>query len=223
MSKKALIVQGGWDGHEPKKVAVVFKKILEAESFSVEISDTLDVLEDEDKVNSLDLIIPQWTMGKISDDQLEPVLNAVENGTGIAGIHGGMCDAFRESTRWQFMTGGQWVAHPGGDDTEHVINIKKSSSSPIVEGLDDFTVSSEQYYMHVDPAVDVLATTPFPVADGPHSANGKVKCPVIWTKYWGQGRVFYCSLGHHADIVEMEEVTTIMRRGFLWAACEKVK
>ncbi len=218
MAKKALIVQGGWDGHEPVEVSEVFKKILEGVDFEVEISDTLDSFKDEQKLKALDLIIPQWTMGEIEEDQLTPVMNAVESGVGLAGIHGGMCDAFRQSTQWQFMTGGQWVAQPGNDGTDHMIHINKASSSPIIEGIDDFAVSTEQYYLHVDPAVEVLATTRFPVADGPHAANGEVDVPVIWTKRWGQGRVFYCSLGHHADIVEMEQVTTIMKRGFLWAA-----
>jgi len=217
MSRKALIVQGGWEGHEPELVAEIFRKTLADCGFEAEVSDTLDAFLDEDKLKSLHLIIPIWTMGEIKKEQLTPVLNAVASGVGLAGCHGGMCDAFRQSVDWQFMTGGNWVAHPGNDGTEYVVNIKRGSS-PIVEGIEDFTVKSEQYYMHVDPAVEVLATTRFPVADGPHAANGPVDMPVIWTKRWGKGRVFYCSLGHHADIVEMEPVLTIMRRGFLWAA-----
>ena len=155
MGKKALIVQGGWDGHEPVQVAEIFKGILEKCGFETEVSDTLDAFLDEEKLKALDLIVPVWTMGRISREQLEPVLKAVESGVGIAGCHGGMCDSFRESTEWQFMTGGQWVAHPGNDGVEHVINIKKGSS-PIVEGIEDFVVSTEQYYLHVDPAVEEI-------------------------------------------------------------------
>ncbi|MFW6279088.1 MAG: ThuA domain-containing protein, partial [Bacillota bacterium] len=177
-----------------------------------------DAFCDQDKLMDLDLIVPHWTMGEITDEQLKPVLAAVESGVGLAGIHGGMCDAFRESTQWQFMTGGQWVSHPGGDQAEYMVNINKAASSPIVEGIDDFKIKSEQYYVHVDPAVDVLATTRFPVADGPHAANGEVDVPVVWTKRWGQGKVFYNSLGHQGDIVEIDEVTELMRRGFLWAS-----
>ena len=136
--------------------------------------------------------------------------------SGIAGCHGGMCDSFRENVDWQFMTGGQWVAHPGNDGVEYVVNIKNSSST-IMEGIEDFTVKSEQYYMHVDPCIEVLATTRFPVIDGPHASNRQVDVPVAWTKRWGKGRVFYCSLGHHADVVEAEPARTIMKRGFLWA------
>lgn len=217
MAKKALIVQGGWDGHEPVQVSQVFKKVLEENGFEVEVSDTLDAFLDVGKLKQLDLIIPAWTMGSITNEQVRPVLEAVASGVGIAGCHGGMCDSFRESVDWQFMTGGQWVAHPGNDGTEYVVNIKRGSS-PIVEGIEDFPVKSEQYYLHVDPAVEVLATTRFPVADGPHASNGAVDMPVVWTKRWGKGKVFYCSLGHHADVIDHGPALEIMRRGFIWAA-----
>jgi len=221
MVRKALIVQGGWDGHEPVQVAEVFRGVLVESGFEVEVSDTLDAFLDVEKLKALHLIIPIWTMGSITGEQLNPVLKAVESGVGLAGCHGGMCDAFRLSTEWQFMTGGQWVAHPGNDGTEHWINIKKSSSNPIVEGINDFKVCTEQYYLHVDPAIEVLATTRFPVVDGPHAANGHVDVPVVWTKRWGKGRVFYNSLGHHADVFDSVEALTLMKRGFLWAAAGK--
>lgn len=216
--KKALIVRGGWDGHEPGPVSEVFRGILEGEGFAVEISDTLDAFCDEEKLKTLSLIIPVWTMGEIRRDQVTPVLNAVASGVGLAGCHGGMCDAFRNSTEWQFLTGAQWVAHPGGDGTPYRVCIKKSSSSPLTEGIEDFDVKSEQYYIHVDPAVNVLAATTFPVAEGPYAANGSVEVPVAFTKRWGLGRVYYNSLGHHADIFDIPQAREMMRRGFLWAA-----
>ncbi|MFW5985764.1 MAG: ThuA domain-containing protein [Halanaerobiales bacterium] len=214
--KQALIVWGGWDGHQPRQVAEIFKKILTENDFKVEVSDTLDSFLDLEKLKALDLIIPVWTMGKISKEQVEPVLEAVASGVGLAGCHGGLCDAFRESVQWQFMTGGNWVSHPGGDGVEYTVNTKRGSS-PIIEGIEDFKVKSEQYYLHVDPAVEVLATTRFPVVNWYHAANGEVDMPVIWTKRWGFGRVFYNSLGHHADIFEISQVREIMKRGFLWA------
>lgn len=217
MKKKALIVRGGWDGHQPVEVSEIFRKVLTDENFEVEVSDTLDAFLDVDKLKSLNLIIPVWTMGQIKGEQVQPILQAVADGVGLAGCHGGMCDAFRDNVDWQFMTGGQWVAHPGGDGIEYQVNIKRGSS-PIVEGINDFMVKSEQYYLHVDPAIEVLATTRFTVVDGPHAANGAVDVPVVWTKRWGRGRVFYNSLGHHADIFDIEPAFEIMRRGFLWAA-----
>ncbi|SFB29025.1 hypothetical protein SAMN05216312_105276 [Cohnella sp. OV330] len=217
MTKKALIVWGGWDGHQPKEVAELFRATLAAEGFEVEVSDTLEAFADKDKLMGLDLIVPAWTMGKIEQEWVNNVSAAVQAGTGLAGCHGGMCDAFRENTDWQFMTGGQWVAHPGNDGTEYVVNVKHSSS-PLVAGMSDFTVSTEQYYLHIDPAIEVLATTRFPIAPGPHSPNKAVDMPVVWTKRWGRGRVYYNSLGHQANIVALPEVSELMRRGFLWCA-----
>lgn len=217
MNKKALIVWGGWDGHEPEQVAAIFKGILEEENFDVEISDTLDAYADREKLKTLDLIVPHWTMGQIEGKYVSNISEAVQNGVGLAGCHGGMCDSFRTNVDWQFMTGGNWVAHPGNDGVNYTVQIK-NTSSPILEGLTDFDVCSEQYYLHVDPAVEVLATTRFPVVKGPHSLNKSVDMPVVWTKRWGVGRVFYSSLGHVANIIEMPEVSLIMRRGFLWAS-----
>jgi uncharacterized protein len=215
--KKALIVQGGWDGHEPVQISGRFKELLEKEGFAVELSDTLDAFLDVEKLKALDLIVPVWTMGQIKNEQAAPVLEAVASGVGIAGCHGGMCDSFRENVDWQFMTGGQWVSHPGGDGVEYSVNIKRGSS-PLVDGIEDFVVKSEQYYLHVDPAIEILATTDFPVVKGYHTPNGKVMMPVTWTKRWGHGRVFYTSLGHHNDIFDNSSALEMMRRGLLWAA-----
>jgi len=217
MKQKALIAWGGWDGHEPDKIAAIFNKTLLAEGFDVQVSDSLDAFSDQEKLKALDLIVPIWTMGEIDDQRSGNVSEAVANGTGLAGCHGGMCDAFRNNVLWQFMTGGNWVAHPGNGGVEYPVNIC-NSSSPLVDGIKDFTIRSEQYYLHVDPAVEVLATTPFPQSRGYHSANGHVDMPVVWTKKWAVGRVFYNSLGHNAELFQHPEALELMRRGFLWAA-----
>ncbi|NEU27929.1 hypothetical protein G3M74_17880 [Paenibacillus polymyxa] len=218
--RKALIVWGGWDGHEPEQVSAIFERILKEEQFEVEVSNSLDAYQDAEKLLGLDLIVPMWTMGQIEQELVNHVSAAVQSGVGLAGCHGGMCDAFRNNVDWQFMTGGQWVAHPGNDGVEYRVNIKRGSSS-LLDHIEDFQVKSEQYYLHVDPAVEVLATTRFPVVPGPHSANGPVDMPVVWTKRWGNGRVFYNSLGHHADIIDIPQVTEMMRSGFLWTAAGK--
>lgn len=217
MSPKALIVQGGWEGHEPELVSARFARLLTGEGFDVTVSDTLDALLDTG-LAELSLIVPVWTMGSITREQETAVSEAVASGVGLAGCHGGMCDSFRQSTLWQFMTGGQWVAHPGNDGTPYRVYIARNAASPIVEGVDDFDVSSEQYYVHVDPAVNVLAHTRFPVVRGYHTTNGAVDVPVLWTKMWGYGRVFYSSLGHHDDVFDIPEAQLTMLRGMLWAA-----
>jgi len=205
--KKALVVQGGWEGHQPKEVAELFESILKAENFDVEVSDTLDSLIDGEKLLGLNLIVIVWTMGTITKEQLDPLLAAVQSGVGIAGCHGGLGDSFRNDTEFQYMVGGQWVAHPGNDGVNYTVNIKQKDNA-LVAGIEDFPVCSEQYYMHTDPGNQVLATTNF----------GEVVMPVVWTKTYGEGKVYYNSLGHQANIVAMPEVTELMRRGFVWSA-----
>ncbi|SDC65535.1 hypothetical protein SAMN02799630_01092 [Paenibacillus sp. UNCCL117] len=215
--KKALIVWGGWSGHEPELVAGLLSGLLQESGFEIEISPTLEAFADKEKLLALDLIVPIWTMGDIRGELVRNVSEAVQAGVGLAGCHGGMCDAFRSNVDWQFMTGGNWVAHPGNDGVEYVVQVPDEENS-ILRGIGDFRVRTEQYYLHVDPAVEVLATTRFPLAPGPHSLNKPVDMPVAWTKRWGVGRVYYCSLGHHADVLEIPQAKEMMRRGLLWAA-----
>lgn len=205
--KKALIIQGGWQGHEPRQVSEIMANALREHGVEVEIVDTLDVLTQRD-LTKLDLIVMQWTMGHIERDQLQALLDAVEGGVGIGGVHGGMGDAFREATPYQFMVGGQWVAHPGNDGVDYDVHII-DRAHPITQGVNDFHAKSEHYYMHVDPGVHVLATTPF----------GSVQMPVAWTKMWGKGRVFYCSMGHVAQVFDQDpNILKLVTRGLLWAA-----
>ena len=213
----ALVVWGGWGGHEPEAVAGILAGALEREGVAVELSDTLDALADLERLRQLDLLVPIWTMGTITEAQLSALCEAVRGGVGIGGCHGGMGDAFRDATEFQFLVGGQFVAHPGGDGVTYAVRIAERDHF-VTRGLADFEVTSEQYYMHVDPSNCVLATTRFPVADGPHVPNGPVAMPVAWTRSYGAGRVFYCSLGHTAELVARPEVLTIMTRGLLWAA-----
>ncbi len=216
--KKALIFFGGWDGHEPDKVSLRFQNILERNGFYVDRFEGLDCLADREQLFTYDLIVPCFTGGVLPSAYERNVAKAVSRGTGLAGCHGGMCDSFRQSTEWQFMTGGQWVSHPGGDGVTYTVNIHRGSS-PIVDGIEAFEVTSEHYYLHVDPSVEVLASTRFPLVNYYHAANKPIDMPVVWTKYWGYGRVFYCSLGHHDDVFDKSpSASVLMERGMLWAS-----
>ena len=214
MMKKALIVWGGWEGHEPKKCSDIFAPLLEAAGFDVELSDTLDSYLNTEKMQQLSLVVPMWTMGTITREQEAGLLNAIKSGVGVAGWHGGMADAFRNNTEYQWMVGGQWVAHPG-NIIDYRVNIT-NHEDPITAGLSDFDMHSEQYYMHVDPANEVLATTTFNTDIAPW-VNGTVM-PVVWKRMWGEGRVFYSSLGHKAVDFDVPEAKEIQRRGMLWAS-----
>ena len=213
---KALITWGGWPGHEPDKVAALFADMLRTEGMAVEVSDTLACFDDPAALADLSLIVPVWTMSTIEQAQSENVAAAVASGVGLAGCHGGMCDAFRNDVLWQFMTGAQWVAHPGNDGVNY--RVRMVSDDPLVAGIGDFDVVSEQYYLHIDPAVKVHAVCDFPVVDGPHAVNGPVAMPVAFTKLWGQGRVYYNALGHQANVIDHGPAREMLRRGLLWAA-----
>lgn len=203
---RALIVQGGWEGHDPQGMADLLGNQLRTHGFDVVTSDTLAAFKELD-LTGYNVIIPVWTMGTIAQDQLNPLLKAVRDGVGLAGVHGGMCDAFRNETEYQFMCGGQWVAHPGGDGIAYDVYMD-GVPHPITAGLPTIHVRSEQYYMHVDPAITVLATTRF----------GDTVMPVTWIKRYGQGRVFYCSLGHQVDVIAEPTTLEMVTRGMLWAA-----
>lgn len=216
--KKVLIFYGGWEGHDPDRVSLRLASLLSKNGLSVDRFEGVECLSDREGLLTYDLIVPCVTMGKLSREYEKNLSFAVSHGVGIAGCHGGMCDAFRESTEWQFITGGQWVAHPGNGGVTYTVNVRRGSSL-ITEGIDDFTITSEQYYLHVDPAIEVLATTRFPVTNGYHAANKPVDMPVVWTKYWGLGRVFYSSLGHNdGDFQKCPSAELLMERGMLWAA-----
>ncbi len=212
--KSALIIWGGWQGHEPEKGARLFAPFLESQGYETLLSETLDIYLDTTTMERMDLIVPIWTMGTITGEQERGLLSAVKAGVGLAGWHGCMADSFRQNTEYQFMVGGQWVAHPGGI-IDYTVHISKPDD-PLVAGLNDFQMHSEQYYMHIDPQIEVLATTTFSGKYAPW-VEGSVM-PVVWKKRWGQGRVFYSSLGHVRSDFDVPEALTIMQRGMLWAS-----
>jgi type 1 glutamine amidotransferase len=207
-------VYGGWDGHEPQQVSELFAAVLEGEGYAVELSDSLDTYKDVEKLKALDLIVPVVTMSQIEKEQLQGLQEAVKNGVGLAGFHGGMADSFRESTEYQFMIGGQWVAHPG-NIIDYEVTIT-DHEHPLTAGIPDFKMNSEQYYMHVDPSNRIYATTTFSGEYTPW-IEGTVM-PVVWTRMWGQGRIYYCSLGHVAKDFDVPEARELVRRGMLWAS-----
>lgn len=214
MNKKALIVSGGWDGHKPQEMAELASTWLSEKNFAVDLKDSVEIFADADTLKSYDLIVPNWTMGGLTGEQEQGLTAAVESGTGLGGWHGGMGDAFRSNSNYQFMVGGQFVSHPDNEKDYEVVITKKDD--PIVAGLGNFQVHSEQYYMHVDPANEVLATTTFQTQSAPW-VNGTVM-PVVWKKHWGAGRVFYSALGHQPAVLDIPEAREIQIRGLLWAS-----
>lgn len=211
--KTVLFVYGGWAGHEPKGCREVFVPWLKEEGANVIESDKLSIYKDKSVMSGVDLVVQVWTMGTLQPDEEAGLLEAVRNGAGIAGWHGGLGDSFRNSTEYQFMIGGQWVAHPS-NIIDYDVDIK-DKKDPVTKGLKRFHMKSEQYYMHVDPAVKVLATTTIKGKGAPWIEG--VVMPAVWKKVYGNGRVFYSSLGHVAADFQVPEAFEIMKRGIRWA------
>jgi hypothetical protein len=212
--KRVLIVWGGWPGHQPKETVDIFAPWLAQQGFDVEISNSLDSYLDAEKLKGLSLIVQAVTMGAITPEQEKGLRDAVRGGVGLAGWHGGLADSFRANPEYELMVGGSWAAHPG-NIIDYTVNITKRED-PIMKGLSDFKMRSEQYYMLIDPGVEVLATTAFSGETMP--AIKGVVMPVVWRKLYGQGRVFNSTLGHVASDFNVEEAKEIMKRGMLWAA-----
>jgi type 1 glutamine amidotransferase len=208
--KKALIVQGGWNGHTPKECAEIFEKALTEKGFSVTVSDTLASYADETLMASVDLIVPIWTMGKIEPEQEKGLLKAVENGAGLAGFHGGMCDSFRGNIGYQWMTGGQFMSHPGNLYPQVKVNINDREHE-ITKGISEFILpNTERYWMLTDPSNKVLAHIYF--------EDFGVTMPFVWTKSWGKGRVFFAAWGHTYKDFDVPQAKEIVLRGMQWAA-----
>jgi len=212
--KKALIVWGGWEGHQPKQTVDIFAPWLTEQGFDVEISHTLDSYLDAEKMKGLALVVQAVTMGQLTSQQERGLLDAIRGGTGMAGWHGGLADSFRSNTEYEFMVGGSWAAHPGGI-LDYEVNVT-NHTDPITRGLADFKMRSEQYYMLIDPNVEVLATTTFGGQAAPWIKDAVM--PVVWRKLYGKGRVFNTTLGHSAADFDVPQAREIVKRGLLWAA-----
>ena len=218
MPKRALFVTGGWDGHTPTESADVFTAELQSADYEVTRRDSLDAFADTDLLARQDLIVPVWTMGELGKEQWQGLDQAVHAGAGLAGFHGGIIDAFRNHTEYQWMTGGQWVAHPGNCIPSYQVDIA-DAGHPITEGLKPFTLTdTEQYYVHVDPANHVLCTTTF---SGEHGDATRYPAaavmPYAWTRQWGSGRVFVAAWGHTYKDFDVPEAREIVKRGMIWA------
>jgi hypothetical protein len=210
--RSALIVWGGWNGHDPEECAAIYRRWLHEDGFSVRVETDTAVFGDP-SIHDLSLIVPIFTMSKIDREHAQNFAKAVEGGVGVGGHHGGMSDAFRESVDYQFVIGGQWVAHPG-NIIDYRVEVTRPDD-PVMAGIEDFAYRSEQYYLHYDPSVEILATTTFTGEHDPAVAG--VTMPVVFKRRFGKGRVFYLALGHTPDELQHPAVRTILERGLLWA------
>jgi hypothetical protein len=215
--KRALVVRGGWEGHVPVPASDRYARVLRESGFEVTLSDSLDSYLDEAQLAAADLVVQCWTMGTMSSQQADGLSRAVRSGTGFAGWHGGIVDAFRGEPLYSLVTGGQFVYHPRGFVRYQVRPVADRADHPVLAGVEAFTITTEQYYVHVDPGIDVLAVTDF-VADPAYPDLAGVVMPVTWTRRWGTGRVFVTTIGHSVSDLEVPQVDAMIRAGMAWAA-----
>ncbi|MCI0581855.1 MAG: ThuA domain-containing protein [Chloroflexi bacterium] len=191
---------------------------LRSNGFAVEVYDSLDIYADAIQMSTVDLIVQCWTQGAISQAQLDGLDAAVRGGTGLAGWHGGIVDAFRDSPDYLQLTGGQFTSHPGGvvDYVVDVVDARRDHQ--IVAGFNRVALLTEQYWVLTDVGLsDVLATTTIRRRpDDPW--HEPVTVPAIWTRPWGRGRVFVCTVGHALEDLAVPEIRTIIERGLVWAS-----
>jgi type 1 glutamine amidotransferase len=216
-SRRALVVRGGWEGHVPVEATERFIPFLEREGFEVEVREDLEVYTDADRLSDTDLVVQCWTQGTATDEQVNGLSAAVRAGTGLAGWHGGIVDSFRASPDYLHLTGGQWAAHPGGFVEHEVVVVPERSDHPIVAGLDRWQLNTEQYWTLTDGINDVLATSRF--LAGPDTPwQQDMTAPAVWTRQWGQGRIFVSTIGHKLDDLDVPDVRVLTERGLLWAS-----
>jgi type 1 glutamine amidotransferase len=212
--KTILVVYGGWKGHQPSVFGEKIAEWFSSKGALVKVTQDTEIYTDKAYMETVDLVINHITMSSMSGNASRGLQQAVASGTGLAGCHGGLGDSFRENTEYQYMVGGQFVKHPGGQ-VDYTVTIL-DTNDPITEGISTFDLHTEQYYMHFDPSVTVLATTTF---SGEHDSwiEGVVM-PVAWKKTYGKGKVFYSAIGHSEDLFDIDEVWTLITRGATWAA-----
>jgi uncharacterized protein len=215
--RKAIVVRGGWEGHSPVETTDLFIPHLAANGFDVKTSETLDIYEDAELLAATDLIVQCWTMGEITPTQCAGLIAAVRAGTGFAGWHGGIVDAFRGALDYELLTGGHFLMHPPEFVHHRVSPVAARADHPVIAGIGDFDVHTEQYWLASDPMMDVLATITMTAPTGTDAGTDAVM-PAVWTRMWGAGRIFVSTIGHKPDDFDVPEVRTITERGLLWAS-----
>jgi len=227
--RTCLVVRGGWDGHQPVEATDMFLPYLRQQGFEVRIEDSPAIYADAEYMATVDLIVQCTTMSTIERPQFEGLRAAIEAGTGMAGWHGGIADSYRSESDYLTLIGGQFGCHPGkhpderiGEQSDnyvpHTVNmLPVAAEHPITAGISDFDLVTEQYWVLADDYIDVLATTTQKVREW-DPWHREITSPAVWTRQWGKGRIFVATPGHRVEVLEDDNVRTLIERGMVWAA-----
>lgn len=229
MTLKALVVRGGWEGHQPVEATDMFIPFLERAGYTVRVEGSPELYADAAEMATVDLVLQCVTMSQITAEQVAGLRAAVEAGTGLTGWHGGIVDSYRASSDYLQLVGGQFATHPGKEPCErqggqednylpYTVNLTDlGREHPITAGIEDFDLVTEQYWVLHDDLIDVLATTTHPTQQW-HPWHRPITSPAIWTRQWGAGRIVVTTPGHSLDVLEDPNVRTVIERGILWAS-----
>lgn len=206
---KTLLLTGG-PVHDGKAIGdVVFEAMNMTGKFDItRVHGDLDALL-TDRIAPFELVVFYWTMDQINESQKRGLMNHIAAGNGFVTFHSG-ADSFRGDPDYRSFVGGYFIGHP--KYRQYQVSVTENDS-PITKDIVEFMITDEQYYLDYNPQVNVLA-------NGLH--KGKTM-PVLWTKDWGKGRIFYNALGHDAKACQQEVFQKLMIRGALWAAKRDVK
>lgn len=230
MTRRALIVRGGWEGHHPVEATELFIPFLRENGYEVRVEESPAIYADADELARTDVVVQSMTMSTIEKDEFAGLRAAIAEGMGFTGWHGGIADSYRNSSDYLQLVGGQFATHPSkhpsevkGDSEEdnylpYTVEITDlGREHPITQGLTDFSLTTEQYWVLHDDLNDVLATTTHPAPPW-HPWHRPIVSPAVWTRHWGKGRIAVATPGHSVDILEEPNVRTIVERSILWVS-----
>jgi len=202
--KKILIIYGGLKFHEPDKTIKLFISFLKSKNFAIDIRSNINIYSKINELKKYNIIFQNYGEKKIKRKQERGLIEAVKSGVGLVGFHAGLCDTFKNSYAYQYMVGGQFVYHPEVKKFKVIIDKK----SRLLREIKNFNIKTELYYFHFSPDIKIHAWTVI---------ENNIKMPVVWTRTFGRGRIFYCSMGHNTKDFEKKEFFEIMKRGIIWA------
>ncbi len=217
-AERALVLWGGYPGHQPEEAVERFVPFLKNGGFDVVVANDLAAYADARLMSGLSLILQNWTKGDLTPDQFQGLSDAVRSGAGLVGWHGGLCDAFRHMPEYQFMTGGS------GSLTRAEARLATPSilrqAPPRIRSWPDWAHSTS-----FPSSTTWQSTRRSRYSRQPRSAGGaeapwinEAVIPAVWRRRWDHGRVFYMSWGHQASDFDVEPARVIAERGLLWAA-----
>ena len=149
----------------------------------------------------------------------QSLLEFVKGGKGLAGIHAAT-DTYKNWKEYNDMMGGAFVGHPWHMEVPVRLLVPDHPLNKVFQGQ-GFTVTDEIYQFRDDTAQAKdrrMLLSLDPEWDGIKKGNREDGFfPVSWIREYGQGRNFYCSLGHRDEIYFNPAIMEHYLAGFQYA------